>query len=220
MFESINGATRLRREFFEPDPDEESTAKVMTLHARLTTLTTFEPRALFACAMQLLNLPTEAARLLCRLSGMLSQLVGHNVGRAVGRHRNPEPLHLVVFGKAFDLDALAVLQCVWAPSKRVHTPIRLTVAGIIHLAIVLEWAVREFFAHFNPQHELFGSVPRVHQDRLKGQGFLLDHIGQPLTHVIECAFAVTVRIIHPGVNQPDLVGVGIDIDTGHHPDAY
>ena len=27
VFESMNGATRLRREFFEPDPDEESTAK-------------------------------------------------------------------------------------------------------------------------------------------------------------------------------------------------
>ena len=126
MFELIHRATSLCREFLEPDPDEESTANVITLDARLAALAAFQPGDLFAFAVQLLDLPAEAARLLCRLRGILSQVVGHNVVRAVGRHLNPEQLHLVVFGKAFDLDALAVGQVLCAPGQRVHTPIRLS----------------------------------------------------------------------------------------------
>ena len=80
---------------------------MIALDTCLTALTAFQPRHLFACAMQLLNLPAEAARLLCRLRRVLSQVVGHDVVRAVGGDRDPESSHLMVFGEALDLDPLA-----------------------------------------------------------------------------------------------------------------
>ena len=81
VFELIYRATRLCCKCFEPDPHQKSTANMIALDTCLTALTAFQPRHLFAFAMQLRNLPAEAARLLCRLSGILSQLVGHNVVR-------------------------------------------------------------------------------------------------------------------------------------------
>jgi len=57
--------------------------------------------------MQLLNLPMKATRLLCRFCRTLGQIVGQNEVRAVGRHLNPETLHFVVFGKAFNFESLA-----------------------------------------------------------------------------------------------------------------
>jgi hypothetical protein len=38
--------------------------------------------------------------------------------------------------------------------------------------------------------------------------------------VIEFAVAIAVRIINPVVNPPELVGLGIDLDTGPPPDAF
>ena len=144
MFKLINGATSLRREFLEPDPDEESTANVIPLRTRFAALAAFQAGDLLAFAVQLLDLPAEAARLLCGLGGILSQVVRDDKVRAVGRHLNPEQVHLVVFGKAFDLDALAVGQVLGAPGERIDTSIRLLTTGVIDLAIVLEWAVVYF----------------------------------------------------------------------------
>ena len=61
MLKLINGATSLRREFLEPDPDEESTAKVMPLRTRFAALAAFQAGDVLACAVQLLDLPAEAA---------------------------------------------------------------------------------------------------------------------------------------------------------------
>ncbi len=51
----------------------------------------------------------KATRLLCCLNRILSQIVGDNEVRAVGRHHNPETLHFVVFGKSFNFDELPCL---------------------------------------------------------------------------------------------------------------
>ena len=84
MFKLINGATSLRREFLEPDPDEESTANVIPLRTRFAALAAFQAGDLLAFAVQLLDLPAEAARLLCGLGGILSQVVRDDKVRAVG----------------------------------------------------------------------------------------------------------------------------------------
>jgi hypothetical protein len=68
----------------------------------------FQAGHLLTFAVQLLDLPAEATYLLCHLGRILSAVVGHDPIRAVGRHLNPEQMHLVVFGKAFDLDRFTV----------------------------------------------------------------------------------------------------------------
>ena len=108
MFELINRAAGLCRQFFESDPHQKRAADVIALDARRTALAAFQPGHLFAFAVPLLNLPTEAARLLCGLGGILSQVIGHDVVRAVGRHRHPEELHLMGVREPFDLDPLPV----------------------------------------------------------------------------------------------------------------
>ncbi|MDD5460311.1 MAG: hypothetical protein PHG00_01560 [Methylococcales bacterium] len=81
---------------------------MMALNSGEPPLAAFQPRHLFAFAVQLLDFPALAARVLCRRRGELSTVVRHDPSRAVSRHLDPEQLHLVVFGKAFDLNAFAV----------------------------------------------------------------------------------------------------------------
>ena len=38
--------------------------------------------------------------------------------------------------------------------------------------------------------------------------------------VVEFGFAIPVRVIEPIIQQPELVGVGIDIDTSDHANAF
>jgi hypothetical protein len=87
VLELRHRATCLCREYFAPDPHQQRTAEMMALEARLAALAAFQPGHLCACAVQLLHLPADAARLLCGRGGILSQVVGHDVVRAVGRHR-------------------------------------------------------------------------------------------------------------------------------------
>ena len=138
MLKLINGATSLRREFLEPDPDEESTAHVMPLRTRFAALAAFQAGDLLAFAVPLRDLPAEAARLLGGLGRILRQVVRDDKVRAVGRHLNPEQGPLGVFGKAFALDALAVGQGLGVPGTRRDTPIRLWTPGVIDLAIGLK----------------------------------------------------------------------------------
>lgn len=72
VFELVHRAACLRRQLFEPDPDQQSAADVIALDARLATLTALQTGQLLSLAVQLLNLPAEAARLLCRLRRVLS----------------------------------------------------------------------------------------------------------------------------------------------------
>ena len=69
MFELIHRAARLCREGFEPDPHQQRTADMIALDARLAALAAFQAGHLFAFTVQLLNLPAEAARLLCGRGG-------------------------------------------------------------------------------------------------------------------------------------------------------
>ncbi len=94
-------------QLIEPDPNQKRTANVIALNASFATLAGFQTGHLLAFAVQLLNLPSEVTRLLCVLRSDFSLLVSDNEVRAVGRHRNPETLHLVVFRKAFDFQPFA-----------------------------------------------------------------------------------------------------------------
>src|SRR3954470_15741200 len=99
---------------------------------------------------------------------MLSRIVSDDVIRAqwapVRRQHNPEEFYLMFFGKAFELDQLAVPTFPGRPVERVHTPIGGSRAGIIHLTIVLEWAIVDFVHLLNGEHDVFGGIPAIHED--------------------------------------------------------
>ncbi len=60
--------------------------------------------------------------------------------QAVGRHPNPKPAHRGLFGKAFDIDDLALCQLRLAPVQRIHPPIRLCAPRSVPLSGVFDWA--------------------------------------------------------------------------------
>ena len=86
MFELIDRATRFDRQRFEPYPDQKGTRNVVTLYPRFTTFAALQPGHLFTFAVPLLNLPTVATRLLCRRCRVLSDVICHDVIRAVCGH--------------------------------------------------------------------------------------------------------------------------------------
>ena len=86
MFELIDRAARCDRQFFEAHPDQKRTGNMVALNPRFATFAAFQSGHLFAFAVQLLNLPTEAARLLCGRRRVLGDVVGDDVIRAVCGH--------------------------------------------------------------------------------------------------------------------------------------
>ncbi len=89
MFELIHRAACVCRQFFEPDPDQQRAPDVVALDARLATLAALQAGQLFPLAVQLLDLPAEAARFLCRLRRVLSQVVGHDARPCGGLRPRP-----------------------------------------------------------------------------------------------------------------------------------
>ena len=219
MFELIDRPTCFDREFFEPYPDQKSTRNMIALNPGFATFAALQTGHLFAFAVHLLNLPTEATRLLRGRRRNLSYVVGDDIIRAVCGHRNPETLHFVVVGKPFDFDPLALLQFGLAPPERIHPLIGLRAARIIHRAIIAQRTVVNLFQGLDEEQQVFGGVPGVHQHRVKWQFFLIHDVRQHVLHVIQLGFAVPVRVIEPIIQEPELVRLGIDIDTGHDADA-
>lgn len=219
MLELIDRTADLGRQVLEPDPDQEGTADVVALDAGLAALAALQPGHLFAFTVQLLNFPAEATRLLCRLSGGLSGIVGYDPVRAVGGHLDPEQAHLVVFKETLDLDGLAVRQLGRTPDQRVHPLIRPVAAGIIHLAVVFERTVIDLLQGFDEQHQLLGGIPGVHQHGAKRQPLVMAHVRQHVMDVIELGFAVPIGIIEAVIDEPELIGRRIDVDAGHDADT-
>jgi hypothetical protein len=192
---------------------------VIALNPGKPALAAFQTGDLFAFAVQLLDLPAIAAHLLRRRRRMLSTVVGHDPIRAVGRHLNPEPLPFVVFGKAFDLDGLAVSLFSRIPAQRTDALVRLCPTGIIHLAVRLEGAIIDFLQGLDEQHQVFGGIPTVHQHGLERQALVIDGIAEHVMDMIELGFAVAIGIVEPVVDQPERIQLRIHIDAGDDADA-
>ena len=141
MFELINGPAGLSRELFKSNPNEQGAADMIALDPSFATLALFQTGDLFAFPMQLLDFPAEATQLLSGLGGVLSWIIGHDPIRAVGRHLNPETLHLVLFGKALDLEPFAVSQFVLVPPQRIDPLIGTDATGVINQTIIFERTV-------------------------------------------------------------------------------
>jgi hypothetical protein len=220
MFEAVHGLPGLTGKGFESHPDQEGTGDMIALNARFAALTAFQARQLLAFAVQLLDLPAYVTHLLCGFRGVSSGIVGHDPVRAAGRRHNPEQLHMMVTRKAFDLDPFAHHPLLGAPIKDVHPLVGPHAARIIDLAIILERAVVHFPERLNIQHQIFGGIPSVHQDSMERKLFVEHEVVEHVSYMVEFGLAITVGIIDAIVDEPELVGLRIDVDTGHDPNPF
>jgi hypothetical protein len=220
VFELIDRAACLSREFFESPPNEPGTSNRIALNPRFAALAAVQTRKLFAFAVQWLDFPADATPLLGDLRGIGSRIVGPNPIRAVGRPLNPETLHGVVFRKPCELARLAVAQCVRIPCERIHALIGALAARILARPIGCERAGVKLLQRLDAAHQVFGRLPRVPQHRLTRQLFLIQQGGEHRTDGIPLAGAVPIGVIEPLGNPPALVAVGVDIDAGDDADAF
>ena len=107
---------------------------MVAVDARFAALAAVQASDLFTFPVQLLNLPTVAAPLLGSHRRVLSPIGGYDPFRTVGSHRHSEQVYLMVFGKALDLDPLALRQVRLIPHQRIHPLVGALATGIIHLA--------------------------------------------------------------------------------------
>ena len=109
MFDLINRLLRFMGNLFEPDPDQDGTTDMVADNSGFATLATFQSGELFGFSVKLLNFPAQATHFLYGLRVVLSKIVGDDIVRALSRQHHPEQFHLMVFGKALDLDQFAML---------------------------------------------------------------------------------------------------------------
>jgi hypothetical protein len=89
VFELVDGSTGLGGQMFKARRGEKSAGDLIASDAGLAAPAGIEAGGLFAFAMQLLDLPAEAARVACRLRRIPSQGAGDDPIRAVGGHLDP-----------------------------------------------------------------------------------------------------------------------------------
>jgi hypothetical protein len=183
---------------------------MVTLDPGFAALAAFQSCHLLAFAVQLLNSPAEATRPWCRLGGILNGVVGHDPVRAGGGgHLNPEQAHLLVLGETLDFDDLAVFPFGRMPGQRVYPLIGRSAAGVVHLAVVLEWAVINFPQQLDEQHQLLSGIPAILEHRLKGRLLVMDGIRQLVTDRGKLGVALPVRIVEAVVDEPELIVSGL-----------
>ena len=191
---------------------------MVVLNARFAALTRFDSRQLLEFAVILLNLSAKSARLLCALCGITSKVVGYDPVRAARRHHNPEKFHLVIFGKAAYLDQLAVLPFLLAPLQVRDMAIRPCSAAIVHHTVALERTIEYLAVTVTAvtaayiQHQVFGGIPTVHQNRGK-RNFALAQSPQHLRHIIEFGFSIAVRVVNAVIQHPAASSAGVNVET-------
>lgn len=217
-FDVVSGAMPLVRQLSQACPDQQSTMNVIALNARFSTLASFNPRQLLDLAVHLLNLPAHRTHFSCALRRRLSDIVSHDVIRAVGRHLDPEQLHLVVSWKISQLDPLAIPQRRLIPLQAIDRPIGQTTVTIIDHTVTLDGTVKELLVPVKEQHQFLAGIPRVHQDCLEHQAAaqsILEH----RRHMIQFAPPILPRIINAVVDDPELAAMRMDVDTTHQSDT-
>jgi hypothetical protein len=222
VFELIDSLPALVSQALEPCPHQQRTGDVVALDTGFATLAILKPCQLLGFAVKLLNLPTHRTHLLSVLRRSLRQVVSHDPFRAVGRHLNSEQFHFVITRKSLHLDQYARCQLGLVPTECNNAPVRLLPTAIIHQAITLERTIEGLAladTHSGDlEHDLFGSVPGVHQHRLERQLAVLNHL-QHLLYMIQFALAVSIRVKDAIVNHPELLAMRVDVHTRDQADT-
>ena len=108
LFDLIDRFPHFLGHLFQSYPDQDGIPNVIPHGPGLAALTALDSGYLFGFAVKLLNLPAPAAHLLYRSRRVLSPIVRHDVVRASGRRRDPEPFHFMLLRKPTNLDRLAM----------------------------------------------------------------------------------------------------------------
>jgi len=90
MFDAIDRAAGLPCDIGQTNPHQHGAGNVVALAAGLAALAALDPGELLRFTVKLLDLPAQAARVLCRLYRILSLVVRDDPVRAVGGHLYPE----------------------------------------------------------------------------------------------------------------------------------
>ena len=81
-------------ELFETNPDEKRTTNMIADDPDFPALASFDASQLLGLIVKLLDLPAHASHFLDDLRVVLSQVVGHEIVRALGRQHHPRDFTL------------------------------------------------------------------------------------------------------------------------------
>src|SRR4051794_2928379 len=220
VLDLIDGAVRIVSHLLEPHPDQNSTADVIAYDACPTALAALQTGDLLGLAVKLLNLPPQATHLSYGLRVVLSQVVGHDIVRALGRQHDAEQFHLVVLGKVLDLDEFALSLLLGRPVQGIHATIGASCTRVINLTVIFEWTVVDLLHALYREHQRLSGIPGVHKHATKEQPLLVNSVGQHLPHMLELCLAIASRVIDTVVDDPELIADGIDIHACDHANAF
>lgn len=219
MLDLINRLAGFIGDLFQTHPYQHGAADMIADDTRTTALTTIHAGQLFIFTVKLLDLGAPASRVLCGRCPILRNIIRHDVVRAPGRERQSEQFHLMSGGKVAQMHQPSGTQFVLRPQQTIHAMIVFIFAVQADQAVILDRAVIDLPQPLNEQHFIFRRIPAVHQHYAKRQPFVIDGVGQHLTHMVKLALVVGFRSKDTVVNDPEPVGLRVNIHAGRHPNA-
>ena len=119
-----------------------------------------------------------------------------------------------------DFDQLSLLSVLSAPLQVRHCFVGRLAATVIDLPVALDRAVKHLVRTVQVHHQVLGGVPGVHQHHPKWQLLHMQRLIEHLLHVRELGLRVGVWRVHPPVNDPVALGLGIHIQAVDHTNAF
>ncbi len=109
----------------------------------------------------------QAVKSLSRFYLLFHPLASTNLAESTrcvggGQHYS-ENFHLVIGGKTFNFDDLALLLLCFAPTQTIRALLRFCSTRITHLAIIFEWTIVDFAKLFDLEHDFLGGISGIHQ---------------------------------------------------------
>ena len=221
LFELIDRLLGLVGGLFEAGPGPYGQGNVVALAAGQPALAGLHAGELLEFAVKRLNRPANAAFVLGSGRARGLDLVGHEVVRPVGGHQYAEKFQLTLLGHSFHFQYFTLHHFRAQPSQQPRGLVGLLATGVVDEAVALQRAVERFAGLQKPFEQLCGGVPAVHEHRPvrdAARGQLIEHVG----HVVELGLAVGVGGEEAVVDEPELVGFGVDVhavdqaDAGNH----
>lgn len=144
MLYAINSSLCFNCHLFEANPNQNGATDMISNASGFAALISFNTCQLLGFSVKLLNLPAKAAHIMYDLHVGLGHLVSNDIIRALGRQHYSENFHLMIGGKTFNFDDLALLPLCFGPIQTIHALVRFCSTRIIYLAIIFERTIVDF----------------------------------------------------------------------------
>ena len=125
----------------------------------------------------------------------------------------------MAFGKILEMNQLPMLLFMIVPTQFMHTLIGVLPVASVDTPVAFERTVVDLAQLFDQPHQPAFRIPTVHQHCTEGELFFANGVDQHLTHMVQLALAVPVRVVDALVNDPETVLFRVDVDAGHHADV-